>query len=185
MNYIFSLGFILVGLIAISLGLEALFGKFQGAATSTLAGEQGGMLVINSTLIVQSVSYILFMLIMDRVLFRPILAHLDDRKNAVKQAEEAAEAAERAVLEVEVKRQEQMDKAFRKASVEKSKSKAAAIMDYQEAISSARTTADKRVEAARKEAEIEAKAAEEALEGQIGELADLMRDKLTHKESRS
>ena len=182
MHYLVSFIVIALGLLALSTGLE--FGDH--ALRSLLLGPspagQGGMLVINATVAVQAISYTVFLVLMDRVLFRPMLAHLDSRKDIVQEAEQAAEEAEKAVRSVKRERQEKLDEAFQEASRERSKIKAAGVTEYQRIVHEARKAADARVDEARKEIDAEAEAAEKELEAQIGDFAAGIKAKLTHGE---
>lgn len=182
MQYLASFIVIALGLWALSSGLEVGDHALRALVLGPAPAGKGGLLVINATLVVQAVSYTVFLVLMDRVLFRPVLAHLDSRKDIVREAEEAAEKAERAVRSVRSQRQEQLDEAFHEASRERAKIKAAGVTEYQHVVHAARQAADSHVEEARKEIDAQAEAAEKALDGQIGEFADCIKAKLTHGE---
>lgn len=182
MNFLVSFIVIALGLWGLSSGLEFGDHALRAAVLGPAPAGKGGMLVINTTLVVQAVSYSVFLLLMDRVLFQPMLAHLDSRKDIVREAEDAAEEAEKAVRSVRKQRQAQLDEAFQAASKERSQIKAAGVTEYQRIVQEARAAADVHVEEARKEIDAEAAAAEKELEGQIGEFTASIKAKLTHGE---
>lgn len=182
MHYVVSFIVIALGLWGLSSGLGWLDHALRAALLGPAPGGMGGMLVINATVVVQAASYTVFLVLMDRVLFRPVLAHLDSRKDIVREAEVTAEEAERAVRAVRRERQEKLDEAFQEASRERSKIKSEGVTEYQRIVQDARKAADARVDAARKEIDGEAAEAEKELEAQIGEFSAGIKAKLTHGE---
>ena len=182
MHYIVSFIVIALGLWGLSSGLEFGDHALRAAVLGPAPAGKGGMLVINATVAVQAISYTVFLVLMDKVLFQPMLVHLDSRKDIVREAVGAAEDAEKAVRQVKKQRQQQLDEAFQEASKERSRIKAAGVTEYQRIVHEARQAADASVDEARKEIDAEAEAAAKELEGRIGEFSAGIKAKLTHGE---
>lgn len=183
MQYLTAFLVILFGLFALSSGLEFLSGALSGAVGLSSLPGKGGMLALNITTVIQGVSYAVFLVLMDKVLFQPMLVHLDKRQGTIKEAEETADKAETAVRKVKREREAKLAEAFREAGQAKIKIKAKAVGDYQELVHQARKDADAMVEEAREQVEAEAAEAEKALEGDLGELGGLIRSKLLREEA--
>lgn len=181
MRHVTAFLVILVSLGLLSLGLEGLRGGL-GAVVLTSQPGKGGMLAFNVTVVVQAASYLLFLWAMDRVLYRPMLEHLDRRNQETSEAEEVAEEAGRAARRSRRERDEKLAEAFQEVSRDRVQVKAAAVAEYQAVVSQARTEADGLVEESRRQLEAEAAAAERELEAQVGDFAVLIRGKLLGEE---
>lgn len=139
---------------------------------------EAGMLDINITLVFQAVNYAVFILLMDRVLFRPMLAHLDARRSTSDEAEDTADKATREARRAERERRAKLDEAYGEASKERARLRGEAVDEVQVMLHEARVQADEQVQAAQDAYAEEAKAAEEALQGQLDELAGLVKAKV-------
>lgn len=175
MKQLSSFILILVALGAISFGLTTADTQMRGVLLASVppGGEtQGGMLDLNVTTWIQALNYLVFIFLMDKVLYSPILRHLDRRKSRIQESETKSEEAESKGRKIEQERQERLSKALREAQKERAEIKARSVGEYQEIITKARRQADARVEEARKDLEEEAQGAEEALLKEVPALAD-------------
>lgn len=166
-----------------SLALLALLVPAPAAAEGayllpTVAGAEGGMLELNVTTLIQAVSYIVFILAMNAIVYRPILEHLDRRNEVAKEADEKSEVASEKARAADERREEELSDAYAEASRARAKVKADAVDEYQKVVHDARAEADRTVQAARDRFDEEASKAEEALAPQVDELAGLIREKL-------
>ncbi len=150
-----------------------------GAFASPGPGEQGGMLSPNLwVFLIQAANYLVFIALMDRVLFRPVLAHLDARRSLGSDAEAKAEEAAGKAGQVTAARQAALDAALREALQERGKVKAAAVDGYQRAVHHARVAADAEVQAAKDKLQAEAEQAVVELQVEVDQLADLLEERL-------
>jgi F0F1-type ATP synthase membrane subunit b/b' len=151
----------------------------------TTSSGKGGMLALNITTVIQAVSYGVFLVLMNEILFQPMLKHLDQRRGIIQKAEEAAEKAEETVRRVKRERDEKLAEAFRQAGHEKMKIKAQGVLKYQEVIHKARSDSDARLDQAREDLEQEVATAEKELQGQLGDLTGLIQKKLLGEEEKA
>ncbi|SNR71120.1 ATP synthase F0 subunit B [Desulfurobacterium atlanticum] len=142
---------------------------------------EGNIVSLNGTVIIQMVNFLVFMVVMDKVLFKPMITHLAKREEELKllsiEAEELRKAAEKFLQEYEAiiaeakrKAKELLDAALREAKEEKDKIIAQAQEEMQQRIEKAR-------------AEIWASFEEEKakLEERVDEIANEIVEKLLKK----
>lgn len=135
---------------------------------------QGGMLDINVTLFIQMVNYLVFIFLMDRILFQPMLAHLDAQSGRIDGADAAAREAQVETEKVEAERREKLAAVYLAESGERARARARALEEYQRVVASARSEDDRELQVARESARLEAERLERELSGQVDELGALM-----------
>ena len=62
-------------------------------AVALAAGGEGGLINLDKSLIVQMVNFLILLVILHRLLYRPLLAKMEERTVAIKQSLDAAQAA--------------------------------------------------------------------------------------------
>ena len=151
---------------------------------ATEAGEGGGLIEINRSLIIQLVNFLLLLLVLSRFLYRPLLGTLQGRSAAIKQqlaeAQAAREEAQRQLAEFEGRlRAAQADaQAVRERAVRE----AAELRERLTA--EARQEATRLVEAAKAEIAHATRQARTELRAEIGTLATEVAEHLIRKSLR-
>lgn len=125
------------------------------------------------------ICFLLLMLILDRLLFRPMLSFMDERKARIDRAAEKA-AAEKMLAEAEEKRRNDAIEAEKLLAAEKEDLLAAAASHAKEIVETAQKTKEKRIDA------YEAVLADEAdslcaeLDRKLGTAADTLVSKIVY-----
>jgi F-type H+-transporting ATPase subunit b len=177
MRYVSVFLTILVTLVVATLVLGTLRDLLGGVLVASAAG-RAGLLEVNVTLVVQALSYLVFLRAMELVLFRPMTRHLDERKQELERSEKAAAEAGRAVVEVRRQREERLGEVLREVGKECARLRAGSVDEYQRTVAEARREAEVRLEECRAAVAAEAEVAERALDGQVDEFAAAIRQRL-------
>lgn len=141
----------------------------------------GGLISVDWSLAVQVVNFLFLLAILHRFLYKPLLAKMEERSLAIKNALEAAEAAR-----AEAGRQQEENAArLRTAYVEAQAIREAALKEAAEEqrklVEAARREAQKLVETAKAQTEAEIRRARDELRREVSEIAITVAEKLIRK----
>lgn len=147
---------------------------------SAVAAE-GGLINLDKSLIVQVINFLLLLVILRRVLYRPFLAKLEERSLTIKKSLEEAQAAR---TEAERQREEHRAK-IRAAHAEAQAIREAALKEAAEEqrrlIEAARQEAARIVESAKAEIDRDIRQAKQELRKEVGDLAVSVAERLIKK----
>ena len=62
-------------------------------AAASAAGGEGGLINLDKSLIIQAINFLLLLFILTKLLYRPLLAKMDERSQAIKKSLDEAQAA--------------------------------------------------------------------------------------------
>ena len=183
-------GRVRLGALLCVLALAAL--AFSGAdaagpeTTHAAAGEHGGggLISLDKSLIVQAVNFVILLVILQRLLYKPFLAKMEERSNAIKRSLEEAQAAR-----AEAARQAEENTArLRQAHAEAAAIREQALKDAGEEqrrlVESARAEAQRLVESAKAQMEADIRRAREELRREVADLATAVAEKLVRRSLR-
>ncbi len=148
------------------------------------AAAEGGFINLDKSLIVQAINFLLLLVILWRVVYRPFLAKLEERSQAIKKALTEAQAAQ---AEAERQREEhkrQIQAAYAEAQSIREGALKEAAEEQRRLIESARAEAGRLVEAARAEVEQDIRRAKQELREEVGDLAVSVAERLIRKSLR-
>lgn len=156
---------------------SALLVLLPGIATAA----EGGLINLDKSLIVQAVNFLLLLVILHRVLYRPFLAKLEERSLTIKKSLDEAQAAR-----AEAERQREEHRAtIRAAYAEGQAIHEAALKEAAEEqrrlIEAARQEATRIVESGRAEIERDVRQAKQDLRRETGDLAVSVAERLIRK----
>jgi F-type H+-transporting ATPase subunit b len=146
--------------------------------------EGGGLINLDRSLIVQAVNFVILMLILWRLLYRPLLAKMEERSEAIRKSLEEAQAAR-----AEAARQHE-DTAARLRQIQ---AEAAAIHEQavreaaeerKRLVDAARAEAQRLVDSAKAQMAGDIRRAREELRREVAELATTVAEKLIRKSLR-
>jgi F-type H+-transporting ATPase subunit b len=149
------------------------------------ASEEGGGLVnLDRSLIIQAVNFLVLLLILWRLLYRPLLATMEERSEAIRRSLDEAQAAR-----AEAARQQEENAArLRQAQVEAAAIREQALKDagdeQRRLVDAARAESQRLVESAKAQTEADIRRAREELRREVAELATAVAEKLIHKSLR-
>jgi F-type H+-transporting ATPase subunit b len=148
-------------------------------------GEHGGGLIsLDKSLIIQMLNFLILLAILHRLLYKPLLAKMQERAVAIKASLEAAEAARAEAA----RQQEESGQRIRAAYAEAQSIRAAALKEAAEEqrklVESARREAQLLVESARAQTEADIRRAREELRREVTDIAIAVAEKLVRKSLR-
>jgi F-type H+-transporting ATPase subunit b len=133
---------------------------------------------INITLIIQIMNFLVFMLLLNALLYKPVVAKIREREARIRKDREKAAELDQQVQEQEKRHQEQLATARQQGAVEKNaltaeaKKKEAAILDK------ARVEAARIVEDMKASIRVEAEQVRKALDTEMTDLAKSISEKI-------
>jgi F-type H+-transporting ATPase subunit b len=166
-----------VGLCAVALGF------LPSAALAATEGH-GGLINFDKSLIIQAVNFILLMVLLTKLLYRPLVAKMDERTQAIKKSLEEAQAAR---AEAQREREEHAAR-IQAAHGEAQAIRAAALKEAGEEqrrlVESAREEAERLVASAKAELAQDVRRARQELRQEVGDLAIQVAERLIRKSLR-
>ena len=144
-------------------------------------GESGGLISLDKSLIIQMLNFLILLAILHRLLYKPLLAKMHERSEAIKSSLEAAEAARAAAA----KQQEENAERLRAAYAEAQSIRAAALKEaadeQRKLVETARREAQQLVESAKAQTDADIRRAREELRREVSDLAISVAEKLVRK----
>jgi F-type H+-transporting ATPase subunit b len=141
----------------------------------------GGLISLDKSLIIQMLNFLILLAILYRLLYKPLLAKMEERSAAIKRSLEAAEAARAAAA----KQQEENAERLRAAYAEAQSIRAAALKEAADelrmVVDAARREAQQLVESAKAQTDAEIRRARDELRREVSEIAIAVAEKLIHK----
>lgn len=163
-------------------GIGFLLGVAPGIAVA--AEGSGGFINLDWSLLVQAINFGLLLFFLWKFLYRPFLAKLEERSQAIKKSLSEAQAAQ---AEAEGQREEHR-KQLQAAYAEAQSIRAAALKDAAEEqrrlVEAARVEAGRLVETGRAEVEQDVRRARQELRKEVGDLAVSVAERLIRKSLR-
>lgn len=149
-----------------------------------LAAEGGGLINLDKSLIIQAINFLLLLLILAKLLYRPLLTKMEERTQAIRKSLDEAEAAR---AEAQRERDDNVAK-LRAAHAEAQAIRAAALREAAEEqrrlVEGARAEAARLVESARSEMAQDVRRARQELRQEVSDLAIAVAEKLIHRSLR-
>ena len=155
------------------------------ALAASEGGEQGGGLIsLDKSLIIQAVNFVILLFILQRLLYKPLVAKMQERTAAIQKSLEEAQAA-RAEAQ---KQREENEGRLRQAYAEAQSIRDAALKEAGEEqrrlVDAARREAQQLVDTARAQTETDIRRARDELRREVSELATAVAEKLVRKSLR-
>src|SRR5256712_4116818 len=155
-------------------------------ALAAAEGEHGGggLISLDKSLIIQMLNFLILLAILYRLLYKPLLAKMEERSAAIKKSLDEAQAARAAAA----KQQEETAERLRAAYAEAQSIRAAALKEaadeQRKLVEAARREAQQLVESARAQTEADIRRAREELRREVSEIAIAVAEKLVRKSLR-
>lgn len=144
----------------------------------------GGLINLDKSLLVQMVNFLILLLILWRLLYRPLLAKMQERTQAIQRSLEEAQTARAEI----VRQQEENTARLRQAHAEAASIRERALKDAGEEqkrlLEAARAEAQRIAETARAQLDADVRRARDELRREVAELATAVAEKLVRKSLR-
>lgn len=147
-------------------------------------GHEGGLISLDRSLIVQVINFVVLLVILSRLLYRPFLAKMAERTEAIRKSLEEAQAAR-----AEAQRQlEENEARLRAAHAEAAAIRAQALREAGEEqrrlVDAARAEAQRLVDSAKAQLDADVRRAREELRREVADLAIAVAEKLIRESLR-
>jgi F-type H+-transporting ATPase subunit b len=165
------------GLCAFALGLLP-------AVAWAASEEHGGLINFDKSLIIQAVNFILLMVLLTKLLYRPLVAKMDERTQAIRKSLEEAQAAR---AEAQREREEHAAKiqaAYAEAQAIRATALKEAGEEQRRLVEAAREEAERLVASAKAEMAQDVRRARQELRQEVGDLAIQVAERLIRKSLR-
>jgi F-type H+-transporting ATPase subunit b len=154
------------------------------AAGESGAGHEGGLISLDRSLIVQVINFVVLLVILTRLVYKPFLAKIQERTEAIQKSLEEAQAAHAEAARL----QEENDARLRAAHAEAAAIRAQALKEVADEqrrlVQAARAESQRLVESARAQMDADVRRAREELRRDVAELATSVAEKLIRKSLR-
>ena len=149
------------------------------------ASEEGGGLVnLDRSLIIQVVNFLVLLLILWRLLYRPLLATMEERSEAIRKSLEEAQAARAEAARQQEENAARLRQAHAEAAAIREQALKEAAEEQRRLVEAARAEAQRLMDSARAQTEADIRRAREELRREVAELATAVAEKLIHKSLR-
>jgi F-type H+-transporting ATPase subunit b len=166
-----------VALVALAPGL---------ALAAAAEGEHGGggLISIDKSLIIQALNFIILLVVLHRVLYRPFLAKMEERTAAIKRSLEEAQAARAEAARQQDENAARLRVAHQEAAAIREQALREAADEQKRLVEAARDEAHRLVETAKAQMEADVRRAREELRREVADLSTAIAEKLVRRSLR-
>lgn len=154
------------------------------SAALAAEGHEAGLINFDKGLIIQVVNFVLLLVLLTKLLYKPLLAKMDERTQAIKKSLEEAQAAR---AEAERERQEHAAKiqaAYQEAQAIRANALKEAAEEQRRLVENAREEAERLVVAAKAELDQDVRRVRQDLRREVGDMAVQIAEQLIKKSLR-
>ena len=159
----------------------AVLSLFLAPGVALAAGGEGGLVNLDKSLIVQVINFLLLLFLLTKLLYKPFVAKMEERSQAIKKSLEESQAAR---LEAQRQREEHAAKiqaAYAEAQAIRATALSEAAEEQRRLVESARGEASRQVESARAEMAADLRRARQELRQEVADLSIAVAEKLVRK----
>jgi len=173
-----------IGTVARIAVLLVLLGPCLAWAAAEGGHESGGLISLDKSLIIQFLNFIILLLILKRLLYKPFLAKMAERTQAIQKSLDEAQAARAQAA----RQQEENEARLRAAHAEAAAIRAQALKDaadeQKRLVDAARAESQRLVETAKAQMDADVRRARDELRREVADLATAVAEKLVRRSLR-
>jgi len=164
----------------------ALAGLLLGVLPSVARAAEGGGGLINldKSIVIQAINFLLLLVILVKLLYRPLLSKMDERSQAIRRSLEEAQAARAEAQREREEHAAKLEAAHAEAQAIRATALREAAEEQRRLVEGARAEAARLVEAARNEMAQDVRRARQELRQEVAELAITAAERLIRKSLR-
>lgn len=147
-------------------------------------GESGGFINIDKSLLIQAVNFGLLLLVLTKLLYRPLLAKMEERSQAIRKSLEEAQAARAAAQREREEHAAKIQAAYTEAQAIRAAALTEAAEEQRRLVEAARVEAARLVDSAKAELEQDVRRAKLALRQEVSDLAVSVAERLIQRSLR-
>ena len=153
--------------------------------SAALAAEEhgggGGLISVDKSLIVQVINFVILLLILQRLLYKPFLAKMEERTKTIQTALDEAKEARAAAAKQQEENEARLRAAYAEAALVREKALKEAAEESRKHIEAAQAQSRKMVEDTKAQLDTEVRRAREELRREVGDIAIAVAEKLVRK----
>jgi F-type H+-transporting ATPase subunit b len=153
-------------------------------AASEGGGHEGGLISLDKSLIVQVVNFVILLVILMKLLYKPLLAKMEERSEAIRKSLEEAQAARAEASRQQAENETRLRAAHAEAASIRAQALKDAADEQRRLVDAARAESQRLVETAKAQLDADVRRAREELRREVGDLATAVAEKLIRKSLR-
>ena len=170
---------------AVALALVGWALQRPGAAwAASEGGHEGGLISLDRSLIVQVVNFVILLVILQRLLYKPFLAKMQERTGAIQKSLEEAQAARAEAARQQEENEARLRAAYAEAAAIRAQALKEAAEEHKRLVDAARAESHRLIDGARAQMEADVRRARDELRREVAELATAVAEKLVRKSLR-
>jgi F-type H+-transporting ATPase subunit b len=161
------------------------------ALTPTLAwaasggeGHSGGLISLDWSLAVQILNFVILLVLLQRLLYRPLLAKMEERTSAIKKSLDEAQAARAEAARQQAENETRLRAAYQEAAAIRESALKEAAEEQRRLVEAARAESQRMIEGARAQMDADVRRARDELRREVSSLATAVAEKLVRKSLR-
>ncbi len=139
------------------------------------------MISIDYTIILVILNFVVLILVLDKLLYKPIVKFLHERQNEIAKDIEEAKLSKEKAKELAAKKEEELKKTVQEANVIKQKAKKEAQLTAEEILKEAHDSKKKIISDTEKQLEHEKEKVLKEVKGELAELIEKVSEKVIHE----
>jgi F-type H+-transporting ATPase subunit b len=154
------------------------------AGPSAAWASEGGLISFDKSLIIQVINFLLLLVILHRILYKPLVAKMQERTAAIQNALEEAQRARADAARQQEENAARLRGAYQEAAAIREQALKEAAEEQRKLVEAAQAEARRLVEGARAQTEADIRRAREELRREVATLAVAVAEKLVRKSLR-
>jgi F-type H+-transporting ATPase subunit b len=153
-------------------------------AASEGGHESGGLISLDKSLIIQLVNFLILLLILQRLLYKPFLAKMAERTQAIQKSLDEAQAARAQAARQQEENEARLRAAHAEAAAIRAQALKEAADEQKRLVDAARAESQRLVDTARAQMEADVRRARDELRREVADLATAVAEKLVRRSLR-
>lgn len=148
------------------------------------AASEGGLISLDKSLIVQTVNFVILLVILTKLLYKPFLAKMEERTQAIKKSLDEAQAARAEAARQQEENETRLRAAHAEAAVIRAQALREAAEEQRKLVDAARAESQRLIDTAKAQLDADVRRAREELRKEVGDLATAVAEKLIRRSLR-
>jgi len=153
-------------------------------AASEGGHEGGGLISLDKSLIVQGINFVILLFILQRLLYRPFLAKMAERTQAIQKSLDEAQAARAQATRQQEENEARLRTAHAEAAAIRAQALKEAAEEQRRLVEAARAESQRLVESAEAQMDADVRRAREELRREVADIATAVAEKLVRRSLR-
>jgi len=147
-------------------------------------GGGGGLINIDKSLIIQAINFVILLFVLHRLLYKPLMATMEERSNAIKKSLEEAQASRAEAMRQQEENAARLKAAYAEAAAIHDQARKEAAEEQRRLVEAARAESQRMMESAKAQLDADVRRAREDLRREVSDIAVAVAEKLVRKSLR-